>query len=171
MTKISVSQQAKMIANEVKNSRKPQTFKMVDGNSQSMIKLIEELAKLNLQAEIVTISGQNQGLYVEPSDNMIDVGEIFPAISSNPLKTNLSKIICEDSSSIEMIEYNSESKELIVYFKSKPEVPYCYFEVPQNEFDHLAYLNEGNGSVGSYVARTIKAKYSINKELAGNPGW
>jgi len=155
-----ISQQAKKIANEVKHAQEPQTFKMVDGNAKSMIALIEELAKLNLVAELVTISGTTQGLYVEPSENMVDVGEIIPEISINPFLSNR-VILCHESTSIEKIEFIEASRELIINFKSKPEIPYTYFEVPVSEFEHLKHLNEGNGSVGSYVSRVIKTKYSI----------
>lgn len=155
-----ISQQAKKIANEVKNSQKPQTFKMVDGNAKSMIALIEELAKLNLVAELVTISGTTQGLYVEPNDNMVDVGEIIPEVSINPFISNR-VILCQESTSIEKIEYVESSQELIVNFKSKPEIPDTYLNVPVSEFEHLKHLNEGHGSVGSYVSRVIKPKYSF----------
>lgn len=164
---MSIANQAKEIANNVINSQKSQTFKVNEGNEAGILALIAELKKHKVEAELVSIAGEGQGIYVTPNwDGIISEsktrktkiketkGEIFESIKS-PLRV----LETPDSSAIAKVAWENET--LTVHFKSNPGVPYTYPNCPESEFNTICDLHNQGSSVGSYITRHIKKNYSV----------
>ena len=164
---MSISKQAKEIANQVIHSQKAQTFRVNEGDDKSIDSLIYALNKHKVEAELVTIEGNIKGIYVSPNwDSLLDSKtarqtkiELEALVDENPFTLGIRTLETPDSSAISKILWENET--LTVHFKSNSHVPYTYPNVPEREFDTLLEIHNKGESVGSYVTRHIKKNYSV----------
>lgn len=158
---MSLKNQVKEIANQVKNSNQPLTFNINEGDAKSLNSLIAELDKLGLEAEIVTIGGTSQGLYVAPKwDHLINQEEIAQIPEISPSIGG--KRVLKTPSSSAITEVSWENGDLKVVYNSS-NIPYTYPNVPEDMFLQLVEIEQQGGSVGKFIAKQIKPFYSAVK--------
>lgn len=158
---MNLKSQVKEIVNQVKNSQQPLTFSITEGDEKSINFLIQELEKNGVNAEIVTIGGSSQGLYVTPTfDHLIDMNEVENTPEISPNISGVRTLKTPNSSAIQEISW--DNGDLKVVYKSS-NIPYTYPDVPEHLFLDLVEIENSGGSVGSFIARQIKPHYSAVK--------
>lgn len=155
---MSLSNQAKELANQVIHSQKPLTFK-VNATRDIVERLVLEINKFKVNAQLVSIEG-NVGVYIEPTFKKVKKEKITE-IDVQSLIPETLELDTPDSSSIQKVIWNEKS--LIVHYKSNPAIPYAYPNVPREEFDKIKDVYQTGNSVGSYISQKIKKVYSVAK--------
>lgn len=156
---------ASKITNEIltklQKNNKEQVYEITSGNATGIKKVIKELQVMNIHSE-ETFFGNKPYLYVHPSGTPI---ENLP----KPTRKKKKEKVIDDSlfldtpfsSNIHKVKWAKGN--LYVIYKTNLKKEYEYPNVPKEEMLHIIQLEKDGASVGSYIARQIKPKYSINR--------
>lgn len=154
--------QVKEILKQVKENGSA-TLSLSKGNEAGIKALILSLNEAGLEAEIVTIGGNSQGLYVSPKwDSLLDLEALESIEEVSPISSQGTRTLSpKNSSSIKSIEWHDDNSMIVIYTSSS--TPYSYIDVPESKFLQLVEIDNMGGSVGSFVARQIKPFHSASK--------
>lgn len=155
---------ASKITNEIltklQKNNKEQIYEITSGNEKGIKKVIKELQSLNIHSE-ETFFGNKPYLYVHPSGTSIELPKKKSKAKKQKIIDDSLSLDVQFSSNVYKVKW--EKGNLYITFKTNLKKEYEYPNVPKEEMLHIIQLEKDGASVGSYIAKQIKPKYSINR--------